>query len=268
MHRSFVRRCEMPVRTARYSDIPRIASTLSKAFYNEEFHAHLFPFRHEYPDDYLTAWKHVVLERWWDYHSIWYVYEGDQHHIFGAALWSRSGVGSDQLWGLGGWWDSRTLISPFVVNLHAIHRLMFPNRSIQKPSSSDPQPLRKWDFGDRISPFTSHYFTVPEHRKNHWELCILGVAPNHQRQGVGKELVRWGLSKAKEDKLPAVVITAAGTEKFYQKQGFEVYVGTASEEELKDAVVSTGAKSMNPLKQRGIGGGAIFWTKDVEVGEL
>lgn len=126
--------------------------------------------------------------------------------------------------------------------------------------------MRKWDFGATIGPFVEHFYTEPDYRRNHWQLDLLGVYPKHQGQGFGSELIAWGLHRAKQDKLPAVVIMADGLENFYRKQGFEILVGYAYE---KDLVVDERQKDgsykqrlvTNPLRQRRIGGGGIAWTK-------
>jgi len=54
--------------------------------------------------------------------------------------------------------------------------------------------------------------------------------------------------------VPAVVIAAKDLEGYYQRCGFEELVGVVSEAEVDGMV--------NPLKERGIGGGAVLWTRD------
>lgn len=77
----------------------------------------------------------------------------------------------------------------------------------------------------------------------------------------------WGVQRAKEDGLPAVVITAAGTENFYRRCGFEMYVGACPDEDMvidekaRDGEAVERRTILNPLKRRGIGAGGIFWTR-------
>lgn len=146
------------------------------------------------------------------------------------------------------------------------HRRIFPNRSIGRPSPNDPKPLRKWEFGRATWPFYEGYYTEPPHRKKHWQLDILGVDPTHQRRGYARELIAWGQQRARDENLPAVVTMAKGLEDFYCKQGFEILVGYATTDDViveeKDSSGNVVKRTIvNPLKQRGIGGGGIAWTR-------
>ena len=90
-------------------------------------------------------------------------------------------------------------------------------------------------------------------------LDILAIDPSCQGQGIGKELVEWGLARAKSDTasgmvgVPAVVIAAEHKERFYQKVGFNELVGWSSRS-------VEGVPGINPLEEKGVGGGAVLWT--------
>lgn len=146
-----------------------------------------------------------------------------------------------------------------------LHHILFRNCSMVKPSPQDPQPLSKWEFGDTIWPFCMQYYQIPVASQGRWELDILGVHPEHQKRGYASKLIDWGLQRAKEQKLPAVVMMAKGLEEFYKRQGFEILVGYATtddsvtEEQGHDGI-SVRKSDPNPLRQRGIGGGGIAWT--------
>jgi hypothetical protein len=98
----------MPIRFARYSDLPHVSSIFAESFFNEELHAHIFPHRREFPDDYQRAWYEKVLIRWWDYSRVFVVHyeevETGVGKITGAAEWERAGEGWEKVWG-GGRWD-------------------------------------------------------------------------------------------------------------------------------------------------------------------
>lgn len=162
------------------------------------------------------------------------------------------------------------LILPLTRQYLAIERAIAPNHAVGKPSSEDPKPMSKWEFGAAVFPFIEHHYVEPAHRKNHWSLDLLGVHPEHRKSGHGGDLVKWGIQRAKEDRLSAVVVMAEGLEGYYRKYGFEVFVGYAYErdltveERLKDGTV---VQKMieNPLRKRNIPGGGIAWTKDKDL---
>ena len=180
--------------------------------------------------------------------------------VTGVAEWQRVGLGWERLWRCWGWWDPRRMVQPIIKLFTSLHYQIFGNRSFVRPSLEDPKPLTKLNFEALMWPFMAHHFTSVPYRQNHWELATLGVDPKYQRRGVGRELVLWGLEKAREDDLPAVVIGSKGTEDFYERCGFEFLVGYAT-----DGINEKGEE--NPLRLRGIGGGCIRWTRVKEDGE-
>jgi GNAT superfamily N-acetyltransferase len=102
-------------------------------------------------------------------------------------------------------------------------------------------------------PFVSHLYDLP-HRETHWSLEILGILPEHQGKGFGRELVEDGFAKAKNDPegdLPVVVVAAKDKEGFYQRIGFGEIEGWTSQ----------AGGTANPLNRAGVGGGAVLWTK-------
>ena len=48
------------------------------------------------------------------------------------------------------------------------------------------------------------------------------MAPEHQRQGVGSMLLRWGCETADRDKLSCFVMASPDALRLYKKFGFEV----------------------------------------------
>lgn len=274
-------------RLARHSDLPRIVRILADSFCEEELNQKIFPYRHQYYADFMRAWRFKCQERWWDYSRVFVVStttttdddgssdedsESDNEKgraiarrkgrevVTGVAEWQRVGLGWERLWRCWGWWDPRRLVQPIIKLFTGLHYQVFGNRSFVRPSPEDPKPLTKFNFEELMWPFMAHHFTSVPYRQNHWELATLGVDPKYQRRGVGRELVLWGLEKAREDDLPAVVVGAKGTEEFYERCGFEFLVGYATE-----GINEKGEE--NPLRLRGIGGGCIRWTRVKEDGE-
>ncbi|KAK5090431.1 hypothetical protein LTR05_000603 [Lithohypha guttulata] len=271
----------MPLRLATYKDLPAIAHVFTQAFYDEELNDYFFPYRKQYPDDYIRAYYHVLLERWWGYTNLFVVsYDTPEsgstlpndevltgpngQKITGVAQWSRVGLGSEKLWGIGGWWDLRRYIQPLVSLALRIHRALIPNRAARMPTTEDPQPMQKWLFGSTVYPFIQQYFSC---RPDHWSLELLGVLPIYHGRGIATKLVQEGLDRAREEQLPSVVIMAAGLEDFYRRLGFVDFVGYAYEPDLTETKVDEDGKErqiikeVNPLRRRGIGGGGIAWTE-------
>ena len=95
---------------------------------------------------------------------------------------------------------------------------------------------------------------------------MLGVAPESHGCGVGRALVQSGLDRARQDNLPAVVVCAKGVEGFYRKLGFVIDGGNVTNEDQIRTQKDAGREDqqevlINPLRQRGIGGGAVLWTQ-------
>ncbi|KAI0017135.1 acyl-CoA N-acyltransferase [Xylariomycetidae sp. FL0641] len=55
----------------------------------------------------------------------------------------------------------------------------------------------------------------------HWYLELLGVRKSHQRKGLGKRLLRWGLQRADEDQVEAFLSASPFGAPMYTKHGFE-----------------------------------------------
>lgn len=136
-----------------------------------------------------------------------------------------------------------------------------PCRASAQPTATDPDPLLLGNFFNRTLPYCCHLYSSPSTpwRTNHWCLEILGIHPRYQSKGHGRELVQYGIAKAKCDTasgrtgLPCVVTASIPGEPFYQRVGFRELVGYQSRS--VDWV-----EGVNPLEERGCKGGAVLWT--------
>lgn len=81
---------------------------------------------------------------------------------------------------------------------------------------------------ERASVFTEHYWTGA--RAETWYLDLLMVDPSHQRKGLGRKLVRYGLELADEEGVCASVIGSEAGDGLYTSCGFEA-VGRMQEGE-------------------------------------
>lgn len=107
------------------------------------------------------------------------------------------------------------LLEPLSSAAMEAHKLLWPNRA------ADP---KQEDVLDRAYPCFKHQYEGE--RSDNWCLEWLGVDPGYQGKGYGRDLVAWGLKKAKEENVWATVIAARGKDRFYQNCGFEFIDGS------------------------------------------
>ena len=103
----------MPIRFARYSDIPVMAQVLAASFRPDKMFQVMFPHQDQYPDDYVDGFRTRLCESYWDYSNVLLVsytaVKGDSRGelITGAAVWERVGLGREAVWGAWAWLDPR-----------------------------------------------------------------------------------------------------------------------------------------------------------------
>lgn len=97
-----------------------------------------------------------------------------------------------------------------------------------------------------IEPLIAHHWESANHpeRKSNLYLDILAVHPEGQGQGVGRQLVEWGIDQSKGEGVPASVIAAHEKEAFYDKFGFR----------------EVGRANVGKMGEAGIRGGSIMFT--------
>lgn len=117
-----------------------------------------------------------------------------------------------------------------------VHTLIWPNRACNMANE---------DVLERSYPYYKHMWSGE--REESWYLEVLGVHPDYQGRGIGRELVQWGLDRAAKDGVCASVISSKGKEPFYLKAGFDFELGEASMGEG------------NPMPKNV--GGTMLWTK-------
>ena len=100
----------------------------------------------------------------------------------------------------------------YTVLSNRIATYMWPNRA------ADPTKANALDEAFKI-----FSFNWSGQRAESWYLDLLGVDPDYQGKGHGRDLVRWGMVQAENDDICASVISSYGSDGFYNKQGlFEV----------------------------------------------
>ncbi|KID85033.1 Acyl-CoA N-acyltransferase [Metarhizium guizhouense ARSEF 977] len=76
-----------------------------------------------------------------------------------------------------------------------------------------------------------------EGTSNMWHLDHLAVDPRHQRRGIGKLLLNWGIEKAKHDGRDCYLVATPAGKSLYESVGFR----TLQELSIFDNVVNNGA---------------------------
>ncbi|EEQ31710.1 conserved hypothetical protein [Microsporum canis CBS 113480] len=214
----------MPIRLARYSDLEAISSALAEGFHEEEVMGPLLhPYRQEYPVDYLNYWRRKCLEKWWNYSYVFIVsfIEQDQ-----KPDEREDGRPDDRS-------DDKSSVREVITGVAQWHRMGPGWEAIWKP-------LGRWD--------PRALYASPPHRQVNWSLSCLAVRPKYQRLGHGRELVAWGLDRAREEGIAASVLAAKGKDTFYRRCGFTELAGWATDGEG------------NPLKGV-VEGGAVMFTR-------
>ncbi|KAG9858090.1 hypothetical protein KCU98_g402, partial [Aureobasidium melanogenum] len=77
------------------------------------------------------------------------------------------------------------------------------------------------------------YLEKPDYKES-WGLELLFQAPQYQGRGFGKDLVAWGLARAKQEGVRVSVASAPGKEGFYRKLGIDEEVEETPENGQKN----------------------------------
>ncbi|KAI4708042.1 hypothetical protein J4E89_007161 [Alternaria sp. Ai002NY15] len=222
----------MTIRPATPADEPAMASLLAKAFFDESlFGQTLHPHRDQYPDDVKIFWSDYLREHWKTPSERLFVATttvDGKEKIAGAAIWNRQG--DDE--------GKRKVESEWVdVGPDAFQPLpSTTNRAL------DPT---KRNILEETMPYFKHHWDGD--RRNNWYLDILGVHPDYAGKSLGRELVSWGLDRAREEDVHASVVASKGNERFYLRCGYDEIIGNCTEGEG------------NPLKNAGVEGGDILF---------
>lgn len=241
----------MPIRPATWADLPLAATVLASAFEDEALFGDIMhPHRQKYPNDMRLWFLQQLRKDFFDPCSVILVsYPATtmatttRTMITGCCVWTRKGeTGPAALRAQQSWasWLMQRIVVPA---LNWADALVRPNRA------ADP---RKVDILETSYPFVAHHWSSPPiaSRRENWYLALCGTRPEAQGKGYGKELVAWGLERARRENVAASLFSAEGKETFYVRCGFgKDIVGYASDGEG------------NPLANTK--GGAIMWM-DVE----
>lgn len=201
----------------------------------------MHPHRAQYPDDYylyfLRSLRLGYVNGPLDFLLVSYTTDatGKEDRIVGIAHWLRMTAHAPPK-------DMSTAMTIRLVKLYNhLESFVYPNRA------AEPSRL---DILSRTAKYYQHHWTGT--RGEVWMLSHIGIDPQFEGKGIGRELVEWGFERARADGVGCTVISAAGKEGFYRKCGFDI----------DDGNVHDYGGEANPLTK--IPGGAIhFWDNGI-----
>ncbi|KAH9871097.1 hypothetical protein J1614_006671 [Plenodomus biglobosus] len=223
----------MPVRPATPADEIALVELCTSAFFDEGlFGKTIHPYRHQYPDDVQIFW-HETLRKYFATPGTFVLAatrtnSNGEESVAGIAVWERQGDDEGAGKAKQAWVDHGS----------------FPPLSSTQNRALDPT---KRHILDESIPYCKHLWSGD--RANNWYLALCSIHPDYQGKGVGRELVAWGLEKARQEGVAASVVSSEGNDTFYLRCGFDEVVG--------DATAGEG----NPMQ--GVDGGYVLfmWPK-------
>jgi GNAT superfamily N-acetyltransferase len=232
----------MPLRPAIPADEAILASLCASAFFNGGlFGATIHPYRNEYPDDVAIFWRNWIRGDFAeprDQIIVCTALENGAEKITGMATWQRQGDDEGAKQAMDEWnevdpdaWEKVDL---------STNRAMDPSK---QKLMQEAYPFFKafWEGNTNGIP-----------RSRNWYLHLCAVHPDYQKQGVGQQLVMWGLDRARRENVHASVLASYLGDAFYLKCGFDDIIGNCTEGEG------------NPLGRAGVKGGdcLFMWAEE------
>ncbi|KAK5174356.1 uncharacterized protein LTR77_001436 [Saxophila tyrrhenica] len=210
----------MPLRPAVPADLLPASKVLAAAFHNDYlFGEYIHPHRNQFPEDAYLYYLRFMREAYWT--------EPGEHLIVSYSL--DPSTGNEEITGLAHWirnysdplkasWTSQAMVK-IVGTYNTVENYIWPNRAIDNDH-------------ERVLPegyaFYKHHWTGT--RADSWTLSLLGVGPQFMKRGYGRELVAWGFDRSREEGVSVSVVSVPDQERFYRACGFDVEVGTWSDD--------------------------------------
>ncbi|KAL0941495.1 GNAT family [Colletotrichum truncatum] len=223
----------MHVRAITRADIPNVTDVSDAAFINAELNVWLYPHRQEYPECWrsrINRMLHSSLVKPGVYGFVCVTDDEDpadwpRDQIIGYSWWEYNGPADDPL--SSKWRQNNSGISNAVertlMDWHSRYVNFF---QLDKSVSRERQAAFYREGAERGNPFAP--------LKSFWNLIVLGVHPDWQGRGAGKKLMRWGLDRSAEDKVPIILIASTPGQRMYTRMGFDI-VDWATTESLSSA---------------------------------
>lgn len=217
----------MHLRHACRADIPTLATTSALAFDQDVLNVYLNPGKERYPEHHRNVWLQLHLPRYYtpNAHIVVVETEGDFDSppvVVGHAFYERMSPHPPRPTP----WQALNL--GLIKLSQSYSKLFHLNPAVSSSRTTAFYNALKLDFQD-----------IDEY----WHLRELAVHPDHQRKGVGKMLVDWGIEKAGEEGVPLGLESSPVGRGLYEQRGFRFYgvIGGEVREEDEGAGVD-GAK--------------------------
>ena len=227
----------MPIRRATWADIPAAATVTASAFFEEDlFGPVMHPHRYRYPSD-MSLWflRQLRMDFFNPCCVVLVSHPAESPRtITGVAVWGRKGHGAAAFKASQSWID--WVCAKLIPLYNWLEAKFWPNRAAD---------VNQADVLEKSFVYIAHYWQTPARLEN-WYLQLCGTGPQFQGKGYGKDLVLWGVDRARQEGIAASLVSAKGKEGFYKKCGFGDPVGWASE-----------GGDENPIHH--VEGGAILW---------
>ncbi|KAH7264602.1 hypothetical protein MRS44_012082 [Fusarium solani] len=168
------------------------------------------PGRRERPDQYRQVWQLLLRTEYSSPGAVVIVAcdgsSGDIADAVGFAVWHRHGS-SDTARS----WQGDTL-NKKLIRLGLLFQWIY-NFAL----SGSPEAVSTSHGKEIMAETRNAERLYPDER---WRLAFISVSPNHQRRGIGRKLVQWGLDRSEEEGVAAVLEASDAGKGLYEKMGF------------------------------------------------
>ncbi|KAI8659967.1 N-acetyltransferase domain-containing protein [Fusarium sp. Ph1] len=168
------------------------------------------PGRRERPDQYRQVWQLLLRSEYSSPGAVVMVAcdgsSGDIADAVGFAVWHRHGS-SDTARS----WQGDTL-NKKLIRLGLLFQWIY-NFAL----SGSPEAVSTNHAKEIMTETRNAERLYPDER---WRLAFISVSPNHQRRGIGRKLVQWGLDRSEEEGVAAVLEASDAGKCLYEKMGF------------------------------------------------
>ncbi|KAK5938595.1 hypothetical protein PMZ80_008784 [Knufia obscura] len=254
----------MHIRPVEQKDLHDFARVNGRSMWNDESTNYMAPHRDKYPDSYFSYSLYRTKIRWYRGELLLLAVSDandsdwtGQEVILGYCCYTTT-VDGHQKPVRGGWlgnWFER-----FALDCYGRYAKLFGlNRSCDQAAEQHLRRTLDVDMGKLLQPYLEG---LPEEERQrvggqHWALELLGTHPDFRRRGVGKMTLQWGFERAREHRVPLILIATVTGEKLYLSTGFREVSRVDMRPEKEDDVLKE--LDLGQGKGKGISWAAMVW---------